>query len=136
MIVIDASVAIKWLLSGEKDEEKAFRLLEDHLEKKEPLTAPDLLLYEIANTLVTKVEVPAFVALRSLKSLQKANLILYHPTFDTIYEATKLSRKYKTTVYDMLYAVMAKMNNIILVTADEKFIAATKFPYVKLLSEM
>lgn len=51
MIVIDASVAAKWVLLGEEDQQKALLLLERHENKIDEIIIPDLFLYEIVNTL-------------------------------------------------------------------------------------
>lgn len=136
MIVIDASVAAKWVLLGEEDQQKAFLLLERHENKIDEIIIPDLFLYEIANTLSTKVNIPLTVALRSTKKIIRANLHIYHPIPDEIIETVKLSKKYKTTVYDMLYAVVAKRHKINLITADENFIKKTKFKFVKLVKDI
>jgi predicted nucleic acid-binding protein len=49
MICIDASVAVKWVLQEELSEH-ARALYRAHLRMREPLVAPSLLLYEVANT--------------------------------------------------------------------------------------
>ena len=50
IIVIDASVSVKWFIP-EKDTEKAMKLRAKHTEGTINLVAPDLILYEVANTL-------------------------------------------------------------------------------------
>lgn len=50
LVVIDASVAIKWFLP-EKESEKALRIRDEHAEGAIDLAAPDLLYYEVANVL-------------------------------------------------------------------------------------
>src|SRR3972149_5927218 len=51
-IVIDASVALKWYLPDEEDEDGALHLLEDHASDRVLLLAPALLEFEVANALV------------------------------------------------------------------------------------
>ncbi len=136
MIIIDASVAIKWFLGEEKNKKEALYLLRNHLSKKEEIIVPDLLFYEVANAFVTKVGVPLFVVTRSIKKIFRYDLHLYSPSLKEVYESTKLAHKYKTTVYDMIYAVVAKNNKAMLVTADERFREKTKFSFVKTLKEV
>jgi predicted nucleic acid-binding protein len=52
---------------------------------------------------------------------------------EELVDAGVLAKKYKTSVYDMIYAVVAKNKKCALVTADENFVRKTKFKHVKLL---
>lgn len=132
-MVVDASVGIKWIVL-EKDSHYAELYLHDHLIKKEEIIVPDIFYYEIANTLLTKFSIPANKGLALLRKIYQVNLILYHPTQDDIENTFRFSRNFKTSFYDMLYAVVAKKHKTILITADERFFKLTKFPQVKLLS--
>ncbi len=134
-MVVDASVAIKWIVP-EKDSQQAKLYLHSHLSQKEKILVPELFFYEIANTLTTKFTIPVSNGLALLRKIFQFNLILYHPGQGDIESATRLSREFKTSVYDMLYAVMAQKHNTILITADEKFAAKTKFSHVKLLADV
>lgn len=134
-MIIDASVGSKWILEGEEYQEISRQFFTRHIEGKEIIIVPDLFFYEVANTCTTKAGLPIRKIINSLKVLEKANLVIYHPDYDDILQSVKSAKKYRTTVYDMLYAQVAKKKNTILVTADEKFVAKTKFPFVKLLSE-
>jgi len=134
-MIIDASVASKWILENEPDEDKARILLENHQQGINRIIVPDLLFYEIANTIATKTELTERHLERSLHVIHQANLIIYYPSYEDVLMAGKLAKKYKASVYDMIYAVTAKKYKTILVTADEKFVKKTKFPFVKLLSD-
>lgn len=135
MIIIDASVASKWILQGEKDEEKALKILSDHTDTKEQILVPEFIFYEIANTLATKTILTENKINNSLSVIFKANLLICHPVDKDIIQSTLLAKRYKTSVYDMLYAVVAKRHKTILITADNNFLRKTKFPFVKLISE-
>ncbi|MBI5621043.1 PIN domain-containing protein, partial [Candidatus Gottesmanbacteria bacterium] len=54
---------------------------------------------------------------------------------DDVVKSALLAHKKKTSVYDMLYAVIAKRLGTDLITADDQFVRKTKFSHVKLLSE-
>lgn len=134
MIVVDASVVIKWL-RVETDRDKAKEIQKAHLSKKNQIIIPRLLIYEVANALATKYPMTKKEIKESLGYIYKCDLVIHQEEeVDMVYAAV-LARKYSTTVYDMLYAVIAKKHKTILVTADERFIQKTKFSYVKLLAK-
>ena len=64
------------------------------------------------------------------------NLASVKSTQKDIIKSIQLTKKYSTSVYDMLYAVLAKENKAILVTADEKFIQKTRFKFVKHIKDL
>ena len=133
MIVIDASVASKLVLPLEENHIKVQEIFQKHVQGIEEIVVPDFLLYEAANALATKSAITSNRATRSLTVLYKANLNIHHCTELEVKEAARLAKKYKTSVYDMLYAVVAKTHKATLITADEQFIKQTKFKFVKLL---
>lgn len=135
MIVIDASVVMKWVRDGEEHQESALRILENFVKGREEIVAPDLLLYEVTNALITKAHASWSVVRKSLDVIMQAHIVFYHPSEDDVLLASKLALKYKTTLYDMLYVVTAERFDTIFVTADERFLRATGFPHVRLLSE-
>lgn len=134
-MIIDASVGSKWILEGEPYEKEANLLLKFHIEGSDKITVPDLFYYEIANTCATKTVFTKRRIKDSLSVISKAQLLVYHPQDDEILQSAVFAKEYRLSVYDMLYAVIAKKLKTILVTADEKFVQKTKFPFVKLLSE-
>lgn len=133
MTVIDASVGSKWFLKKEWGSHQAKVILENHLSKTEEIIIPDLFLYEIANMLSTKTEISLWKITRSLNKLYKAKFKIFYPEESHIKLAAKLAKKFKTSVYDMLYAVVAKHHKAILITADVEFIKQTGFKFVKTL---
>ncbi|OGM12516.1 hypothetical protein A2V80_01510 [Candidatus Woesebacteria bacterium RBG_16_39_8b] len=137
MIVVDTSVALKWLLT-EKEESitKARMLLKDHLAKKNEILVPELLFYEIANALATKTKIPQIKINGLLKRIYSLNIKIYHPLEPDVLDSARLAKKYNSTVYDMLYAVVAKKHKTKLITADANFIKKTKFMFVKHLKDI
>lgn len=136
MIVIDASVGLKWLRrENEKHIDEALLLLKNHSDDVENIVVPSLFYLEIANALVTKSKTKAGTIKENLSFLNDINLKVDSFTKTDYIEASLLAKRYKTTVYDMLYAVIARKLNTILITADDKFIKKTKFKFVKFLSE-
>lgn len=135
MIVIDASIIVKWLKRDEIDSIAARLIYNEHKEGREKITVPPLVFIEVANYLATKSNSPIKHIKKLMSFLYRSKLEIYHVQEQDLLEATVLASRFKTSVYDMLYAVIAKRHKTILVTADERFIEKTKFAFVKLLSE-
>lgn len=133
MIVIDASIANKLVLPLEENHNKVKEIFRKHAQAVEEIIVPDLVLYEIANTLATKSAIALNEITESLTIIYKANLHIYHCQEPEVKEAAKLAKKHGTSVYDMLYVVVAKKHNTTLITADKQFIKQTGFKFVKLL---
>ena len=136
MIVIDASVALKWVKEEEAFREKALILFQKHKSGLDQITVPNLIYIEVANALVTKSSTTNKLIKTALKFIFAANLKNYELSPDTLLDASALARKYNTSVYDMLYAVIAKENKTTLVTADENFIRRTGFKFVKYIKDI
>lgn len=136
MIIVDTSVAIKWLNKEEKDSELAYSLYKKHIAGIEKIVVLPLLFIEAANTLATKSNSAREDIKNGLTFLFEADFTLHNVVLEELVDAGVLAKKYHTSVYDMLYAVIAKNKKCILVTADEKFIEKTKFKHVKLLREL
>ncbi len=135
-MIIDASIGIKWIKENEEHRDQALILLKRHLSLREKIIVPSLFYPEIANYLVTGSKSPLTTIEKQLKFIYDNNLVIYEPTREIISQATIFAKKYITTVYDMLYAVVAKKHKTTLITADEKFITKTKFDYVKHISKI
>lgn len=120
MLVIDASVALKWLIEEDGSEE-AERLLAE-----EALAAPDLLWVECANVLRTKARCgqirweDAEAALAALE----ATPVRVIPSRGFVAHALMLARALDQTAYDCLYLAAALHEGTTLVSADQKFVAA------------
>lgn len=133
MIVIDASVAFKLINTQEEGSDKARFLFAQHYKKQNKIIVPSLLYLEVGNALVTKTHITSHLIEESLKLLNNFDLTIHSFTKNDLAETVRLAKQYKTTVYDMLYAVVAKAEHCDLVTADESFSKKTKFPFVQLL---
>lgn len=136
MIVIDTSVALKWAQRDEEYSTQAIYLQKRHLEKNVTLIAPQLINYEYANALTTMSALNSIQIEKSINILFKTQVRTYHESEEELLLTSKLAKKYKTTVYDMLYAVIAQSLDCPLVTADQKFINKTGFKHVLHLSQI
>lgn len=135
MIVIDASLANKLFLANEPEHDKATEIFEKHSKKLEQILTPELIFYEVANTLATKTALPLTKVLEALLRLDELNLQIIHLTVKEFSEAVKMAKKYTVSVYDATYAVLAREKKCDLVTADIKFADQVNLPFVKKLSE-
>lgn len=115
-IVVDASIALKWVLQ-ETGSEAAEKLLENDL------AAPSLWLLEAGNALwrrtVRKELTPAEAAER-LATLTKAPVASV-PLEQDLPEAMRLALQLSHPVYDCLYLALAKRLGTYVVTADTRF---------------
>jgi len=120
--VIDASVAIKWMVEEEGTPE-ALALL-----RHAKLRAPDFLLAECANVLWKKVRRHEFtsgealVAARLLES-SEIELVSARPL---LREAMRIAIELKHPAYDCLYLALALAHDATLVTADYRFLRVVR----------
>ena len=136
MIVVDASVTFKWFREeNEQGVKEAETLLQHHLDGKNSIIVPDLLVYELSNALATKTKVPLNKLRQYLKKFQSFSIKSEAYTFEFVTSAITFSKKYKVSVYDASYAVLAKEKKCDLITADEKFVKQVNLPFVKSLSD-
>jgi predicted nucleic acid-binding protein len=117
-LVIDASIAIKWVVE-EAGTESALAL-----RKKARLMAPDLIVAECANILWKKVqrtEVSKDEALIAARLLQGAEIELV-PCRALMEPATRLAIELDHPAYDCLYLALAVEHDCRFVTADERLV--------------
>lgn len=118
-LVLDASAAAKWFLN-EEDTEKAIALRDAHVEGRVNLTAPDLIVYEVANALhyhpkVTNQELNA-----SLRDFLELELDLVPPSREFCARTADTARKLAVSIYDASYIALSDLVATNLVTADRK----------------
>ncbi len=133
MVVIDASVTNKLYLPHEIGYEEVKGIFARHVASEEKIIVPELLFYEVANTLTTKSNIPLNQVIASLENLYKLKLNVISLSPEKIIAAIKLAKTYTVSVYDASYAVLAEEKKCNLITADEKFVKQVHLPYIKLL---
>ena len=135
MIVVDASVALKWVMPEE--DSSAARTLQ-----QSELAAPDLWIIEVANALWRRViqeDLSQKEAARRLVWLRRAP-VRQIPASDLIEDAFRIATELKHPVYDCIYLAAALREDAKVVTADVRFTnAARAHPryasHIRLLSE-
>jgi predicted nucleic acid-binding protein len=137
MIVVDASVAVKWLYP--ERHEAAAQLL---LESEQRLLAPALIKVEVAAALVKKARLghlskdEAAVILAAWFSGASRRPLVTTPDELDLPEAAKLALELGHPIYDCLYLALAIRHGIALVTADAAFAerAAARYSNVRMLA--
>ncbi len=126
MIVLDASVVLKWIFDDKEASDRAGRFKDEHVAGTDVVAAPDLLFYEIANVLATKTRL-------SERAISQAFGLLWEFEFERFdlgeaefLEGLALSRKYMITLYDASYIVLAKRLKCAFVTSDKKLYERVK----------
>lgn len=122
--VVDASVAVRWLVT-EHLSEAAVRLIgADHT-----LIAPEILFVEAANALWTMSERGDFGHAdleQALDTLLLAPVVVPVSLHDLLPPAIRLASDLAQPVYDCCYLALGLRNGAPVVTADERFVAAVR----------
>jgi predicted nucleic acid-binding protein len=135
--VIDASVAVKWYSSlDENDLIKADTLLQMHVDGSCELTAPALIVYELANALKFNQNFDGNDVRRGMKDFFALQIGLELP-YAYMDSAIELAFKHSLTIYDAVYAALSQFLGIPLITADYKFWGKVRgLPLIEALKEL
>lgn len=129
MKVVDASVVLQWLLAEPSTGSK--EILEAHLNGGEPLIAPELLNYEVANVLVTKVRLTSDEVAELFGNFSDLGIETYSLGTDEYSASLDLAGRYRLTVYDASYLALALALDLRMVTADRRL--ATRAARLKIV---
>jgi predicted nucleic acid-binding protein len=121
MIVLDSSVALKWIFADEVGAEHAQRVRNEHISGKSEIAVPSLFFYEIANVLSTKVKLSEIEALEAFELISAFEFNIYEINNSEYLDAITFSMKHKVSVYDASYHVLADRLGCSFLTADRKF---------------
>lgn len=132
-LVIDSSVAIKWL--NDKDEnhiKQADEILKNVQDEKTYLIMPELAKYEVGNALLNKQ--------MSLPDTIGSTATYYHIPIQFVPQdqqqaesAMKIAHEHNVTFYDASFMALAKLKNADLVTDNPKH-QKKKIPGLKVVS--
>ena len=129
--VVDASVAIKWVVD-EPGSRQAAALLE------RPLLAPDLIYAECCNVLWRKArrfEITTDFAQRAAEELMRSDLILVRLE-DLALNALHLALRLDHPIYDCFYLALALDRGVPLATADRRLMSKVSSAYPEIEIEL
>lgn len=135
--VIDTSVGVKWFVEEkEKKRNEALKLWKLKAEGKVKLMVPDLFLVEIVNVLLMSKKWKSEDIKKSLIALRTLDLEVMKTGWEVMDVATELAEKYEISVYDALFAAVAKLKECKLVSDDARAHGKIKDGSVVMLSDL
>jgi len=123
-LIIDACVAVKWFVR-ENLHDEALKLLDKHAGD---LEAPDFLLLEVANVVWKKTvrhEITPDHA-RTIPGAAREFITVLHPSIDLVPRAIEIALLLDHPVYDCHYLACAEAADVIVITADKRFVRAVE----------
>lgn len=133
MLVVDASIAVKWFKPDEKSSRADF-FLEEHITGRESIFVPVLILYEVANALRVSRRLSRSEIEDALRLLTDVRLTYIPPDDTLLMDSLAISEATKLSLYDASYVALAHRMGCPLVTADKKiFRDAKSFAQIILL---
>jgi predicted nucleic acid-binding protein len=129
--VLDASVAIKWVII-EPDSNKATRLREDYRNAIHELIAPESFTIECAYSLTKKQRQRLLPDARALWDEIMMDVPVLAPILPLLDRALEISIAKRHNFYDCLYVALAERERCELLTADTKLITnlQASFPLI------
>ena len=127
-MIVDASVAIKWLVVEENSD------LANQLVARGDLIAPDLIASEIANAMWKKFQRKELSGLPSGLATIIDVFDRIEPSARFIVQAAELALELKHPAYDCFYLALAQATGQKIVTADQRLLnKLSNTPYAELL---
>ncbi|HPD17912.1 MAG TPA: type II toxin-antitoxin system VapC family toxin [Planctomycetota bacterium] len=120
MVVLDASVVLKWALRDEAGAAQALEYRERHRAGIEPAAVPEVLFYEAANAIVCCGRLTADQAEAAWNGLLAVDLAVYSLRSSAMCRAMELARLSGAAAYDTCYVALAEALGCDFVTADRK----------------
>jgi predicted nucleic acid-binding protein len=122
-VVIDSSVAYKWLRSEREDSvAEALALAERVIEGDMELIAPATMPVELANA-IRYAGLPEDATAALVEEIASFPIVLYDTDAERLQRATELALLHHLTVYDALFLQLAEELGGPLVTADRRAFA-------------
>lgn len=121
MIVLDASVALKWIFADEDGAADAIAIRSAHISGENEVAVPSVFFYEVANVLATKVKLSTTEVQAAFRLFWDFDLHVCDLEADDFLEAVRISHDNHVSVYDACYLVLALRLGCGMATADVKF---------------
>ena len=129
LYVLDASVAVKWVLSGEPYTEEANKLRDALLSGAVQVCAPSLLMHEVANSIwkaAMRRRISTADAHEALHGLDEVQIDLRELSPQQVAEELDIACEFDVTTYDAAYLLLSEKTKAKLVTADDKLYEKAK----------
>lgn len=119
--VLDTSVVVQWFEeSGEVHHKKAKQILKDAGNGKVNLLIPDLLLPEVLNALLVGKKCTLEETNSAVKELFNSPLIIIAVSQKVLEQTSVLMKQYSLASYDAYFLALAKYEECVLISDDQK----------------
>jgi predicted nucleic acid-binding protein len=126
MVVLDASVILKWIFHDENGSAKARRFKDAHVAGDEIIAVPDLLFYEVANVLATKTQLDNKYCVEVFSILWEFGLERFDFGAEEFISALSMARRHSMSVYDAAYIELSRRLRCPFITADRRLYERAK----------
>ena len=126
MIVLDASVILKWVLDEEPQDSSARSYRNQHLAGINQIAVPELLFYEIASGLVAKTSLTPEEAIEGFTRIVETELESHNLRVEDFATAIRISKQFNISLYDGSYIALAKALGCEFITADAHLVKRAK----------
>jgi len=139
MVVLDASVALKWQFEDEEVTSAAMALTEDFVEGKVELITPTLFPYEILNAVnvaINRKRIEEEAGYRAMNYITSLGIELRR--FDNLIgPAFYMARQYGLSSYDGAYLALAEKEKCDFFTGDKKLFNSirNRLPWIKWIGD-
>jgi len=120
MIVLDASLILKWIFEDEDGGNRARYYRDRHISGDEVVAIPDLFFYEIANVLATKTRLTIEGAVEAFSLFWNFDFEVFSLGVEEFLNGITLSKRHRITLYDAAYIELARVLNCYFVTSDRR----------------
>ena len=141
ILVVDASVVVKWFIEGEVLGEQATALWSRHIRQEAMLLAPSHIHCEVPSAIIaaTRGRVARLTREQGRDAIEEFLSVRLRtaPTKELVLPAFELSQGYDVSIYDALYVALAADYRIPLITADAKLVQKlADLQYVRWLGDL
>lgn len=125
VVVADASVVVKWFVEEEYSD-KALDLRDDYVDRVTEIASPELLSFEVLNSLRYNPELGERDIKECAVALEKYSLWLFPLSGTLADKSIENALKYGLTIYDACYMALGELKEAIVYTADKNLLEKVK----------